>query len=187
MSVSRVSIIPPKLEDRIGAVVAERLGLDVRDLEPEASLADELAVDSLELMDVVLALEVEFDVVLDTGDLEHVRTYGDLVAATRDVVDGRAADGAPGVPVRARFLSGVGRVVSAIERALLLTPYGASLLLDDASRLPSGTRLDVVVPWATPEATVAAVRRTLGGVERRGIALEVRRDPRAAITDDRAA
>jgi acyl carrier protein len=173
------------LEARIAAVVADRLGVDPDGLEPEASLADDLAVDSLEIMDVALALEVEFDVVLDVAEVQHVRTYGDLVNAARATVEAHSPDA--GVPVRARFVSGVGRAVSAIERVLLLTPYGASLLLDDARSLPSGTRLDVVVPRSTPDGTLVAVRRMLAGVERRGIALEVRREPRAAVPDGRVA
>src|SRR2546421_635898 len=62
-------------------IVAERLGVGPEELRPDVSLADDLAVDSLDLIDLALALEAEWGVVLRRRALESVRTYGDLLAA----------------------------------------------------------------------------------------------------------
>jgi len=47
------------LEPRVRRLVAERLGVSPEDLIPEASLADELAVDSLDLLEIAIALEAD--------------------------------------------------------------------------------------------------------------------------------
>src|SRR2546429_1363975 len=55
---------PAGIEPRLRGVVAERLGVGPEDLQPDVSLTDDLAADSLDLIDVGLALEAECGVVL---------------------------------------------------------------------------------------------------------------------------
>jgi len=160
------------LDARLATLVAFHLGVAADVLVPSVSLADDLAVDSLELLELVLALEAEFGLTPRRWRLEHVRTYGDLRAALESEVAARVS---PPIPVRTRFVTAIGRAASALERAVELTPYTVSLLVDDARRLAAGSRLDVVVPVDTPETGLAAVRRGLAGVERRGVAVDVRR------------
>src|SRR5207302_9721727 len=69
------------IEPRLRGVVAERLGVGPEELRPDVSLTDDLAADSLDLIDLGLALEAECGVVLRRRALESVRTYGDLIAA----------------------------------------------------------------------------------------------------------
>src|SRR5207247_8899040 len=69
------------VEQAIRRVVAEWLGVSPEDLVPEVSLVDDLAADSLDLIEIGLALEAECDVVLDDRLLEDVRTYRQLVDA----------------------------------------------------------------------------------------------------------
>ena len=84
---------PAGIEPRLRGVVAERLGVGPEDLRPDVSLTDDLATDSLDLIDLGLALEAECGVVLRRRALESVRTYGDLIAA---VAAARLAPRAPG-------------------------------------------------------------------------------------------
>src|SRR2546422_2430363 len=72
---------PAGIEPRIRGVVTERLGVGPEELRPDVSLTDDLAADSLDLVDLGLALEAECGVVLRRRALESVRTYGDLLAA----------------------------------------------------------------------------------------------------------
>src|SRR2546428_6498254 len=72
---------PAGIEPRLRGVVAERLGVGPQELPPAASLTDDLAADSLDLIDLGLALEAECGVVVRRRALESVRTYGDLIAA----------------------------------------------------------------------------------------------------------
>lgn len=70
-------------EPRFRRFVADHLGIDAALLVPNVSLRDELAVDSLDLVDLTLALEAHFGIVWPDHALERVRSYGDLVRATR--------------------------------------------------------------------------------------------------------
>lgn len=65
------------------------------------------------------------------------------------------------------------------ERVFWLDPYAVEILIDDASHSPAGTYLEVVIDPATPAEVVARVRGRLEQLERRGIAVDVRRGRRA--------
>lgn len=70
------------VELRVRRLVAEHLGVDVEELRPEVALIDELAVDSLDLVELTLALEDAFDIALPEDELAGVCTYGDLTDVT---------------------------------------------------------------------------------------------------------
>ena len=89
-------------------MVADRLGVDPDELTPDVSLPDELAADSLDLLEIALAAETEFGVVLPERLLEEVRTFGDLVdVVTVCVLRPQSIDGEP-APVWARVLGADG-------------------------------------------------------------------------------
>ena len=69
-------------EGRIRQIVAYHLGVSADDLAPEVSLTDELAADSLDLFELTVVLEEELGVQMPESVLEHVRTYGELLAVT---------------------------------------------------------------------------------------------------------
>jgi acyl carrier protein len=80
-------------EARVRRVVADSLGVEAHDLGPSVSLADDLAADSLDLVELALDLETELGIAVPERLLERVRTFGDLIEAA-----GRLADGAAGAP-----------------------------------------------------------------------------------------
>jgi acyl carrier protein len=87
-------------EARVRRLVAESLGVGFDDLSPEVSLTDDLAVDSLDLLDLALVLEEEFGLTVPERTIGEVRTYGNLVAATVTLARNRA-EARPAVePVR---------------------------------------------------------------------------------------
>lgn len=67
--------------------LADLLGIDEDVLEPGLSLADDLAVDSLELLEVAVALEAALGVKLPRRRLEHVRTCEQLLVLTLSLLD----------------------------------------------------------------------------------------------------
>jgi len=69
------------LESRVRRLVADNLGVSVKDLTPDVSLTDDLAADSLDLVELVLALEEEFGLTVPERAIAEVRTYGELLAA----------------------------------------------------------------------------------------------------------
>src|SRR5262245_38444269 len=67
------------VEPRVRRVVAEFLGVGLEELTPEVSLVDELAVDSLDLVELAIALESDLGIIFPESAIDELRTYGDLV------------------------------------------------------------------------------------------------------------
>ena len=73
-----------ELFDRFTKCAVEVLSVDASKVTKEASFADDLDADSLDLVELVMALEEEFDVAVDEEELEGVETVGqalDLVTS----------------------------------------------------------------------------------------------------------
>lgn len=66
--------------ERIKEITAEALGTEVSELTAETSFKDDLGADSLDLFELVMALEEEFEVEIPTDDLEQIKTLGDVEA-----------------------------------------------------------------------------------------------------------
>lgn len=64
--------------EKIKGIVAEALGAEESTLTTETSFEEDLGVDSLDLFEMVMALEEEFDVEIPTDDLENMKTLGDV-------------------------------------------------------------------------------------------------------------
>lgn len=64
--------------DKIKKVVAEQLNIDESKVTAEASFKDDLGADSLDLFEMVMALEEEFGVEIPTDDLEKIVTVNDV-------------------------------------------------------------------------------------------------------------
>ena len=65
--------------DRLKKIVVEQLGVDEEEVKPEASFVDDLNADSLDLVEVIMALEQEFDIEIKEEDTDNIRTVGDAV------------------------------------------------------------------------------------------------------------
>ena len=65
--------------EKIKALVAENFGVDAGSITEESSFKDDLGADSLDLFEMVMALEEEFDIEIPTEDLEQIATVGDVV------------------------------------------------------------------------------------------------------------
>ena len=61
-------------------IMVDELGLDEADITPNALLIADLNVNSLEFMNVILAVEEEFDIELDENGLRSLKTVGDVVS-----------------------------------------------------------------------------------------------------------
>ena len=64
--------------ERIKEIVAESLGAEVSTLTSETSFKEDLGADSLDLFEMVMALEEEYNVEIPTEDLETILTIGDV-------------------------------------------------------------------------------------------------------------
>ena len=65
--------------DRIKQIVAEQLGVDENQVTTEASFMDDLGADSLDTVELVMALEEEFDVEISDEDAEKIQTVKNAI------------------------------------------------------------------------------------------------------------
>ena len=61
-------------EERVKKIVAEQLGVEEEQVTPEASFMDDLGADSLDTVELVMALEEEFDIEISDEDAEKIQT-----------------------------------------------------------------------------------------------------------------
>ena len=66
--------------EKIKEITADSLGADVNTLTAETSFKEDLGADSLDLFEMVMAPEEEFEVEIPTEDLENIKTIGDVEA-----------------------------------------------------------------------------------------------------------
>src|SRR5919108_536982 len=65
--------------DRLKKIVVEQLGVDEDEVKPEASFVDDLNADSLDLVELIMSLEEEFQTEISDEDAEKIRTVQDAV------------------------------------------------------------------------------------------------------------
>ncbi len=68
------------LEERVTALIVEQLGVTKEEVVPDASFAKDLGADSLDIVELVMAMEEEFDIEIPDEDAEKIQTIGDAVA-----------------------------------------------------------------------------------------------------------
>ncbi len=64
--------------ERMNEIIAEQLDVNVEELKPETNFKEDLGVDSLDLFELVMALEEEFDTEIPSEDLEKIATINDI-------------------------------------------------------------------------------------------------------------
>ncbi|MGE3920259.1 MAG: acyl carrier protein [Gammaproteobacteria bacterium] len=67
------------IELQVKKIVAEQLGVKEDDITPEASFVDDLGADSLDTVELVMALENEFDTEIPDEEAEKIRTIQDAI------------------------------------------------------------------------------------------------------------
>jgi len=64
---------------KVKDIVVEQLGVDEEEVTEQASFVDDLGADSLDIVELVMALEEEFDLEIPDEDAEKIATVGDAV------------------------------------------------------------------------------------------------------------
>ena len=65
--------------EKVAAILAEQLDAEEDAITLDTSLVDDLGADSLDVVDLVMTLEDEFDMEIPDEDITEVRTVGDVV------------------------------------------------------------------------------------------------------------
>ncbi|MBD3246447.1 MAG: acyl carrier protein [Candidatus Omnitrophica bacterium] len=65
------------VEEKVKDIIAEQLGVKKEEIKPESSFIDDLGADSLDTVEVVMALEEEFGIEIPDEDAEKITTVGE--------------------------------------------------------------------------------------------------------------
>ena len=67
------------IEQRVSAIIVEKLGVDEADVNADASFTNDLGADSLDTVELIMEFEKEFDMTIPDEDAEQIATVGDAV------------------------------------------------------------------------------------------------------------
>lgn len=70
--------------DKVKDIIVDQLDVDEDKVKMEASITEDLGADSLDVVDLVMSLEEEFDVEIPDDQVENVKTVGDIVKYIED-------------------------------------------------------------------------------------------------------
>lgn len=65
--------------DKVKEIIQEQLNLDGVEITDSSSFKDDLGADSLDLFELIMAFEEEFDIEIPTEELENIETVGDVI------------------------------------------------------------------------------------------------------------
>ena len=65
--------------EKVRQILCDQLDLEEDQVTLDSNIADDLNADSLDLVDLVMSLEEEFDIEFEDEDVETIKTVGDLV------------------------------------------------------------------------------------------------------------
>ena len=66
------------LQERLYALLANQLGLEREELVPDAHILDDLGADSLDVVELMMAIEESFEIVVPDEDVERLQTIADV-------------------------------------------------------------------------------------------------------------
>ncbi|MBW1917041.1 MAG: acyl carrier protein [Deltaproteobacteria bacterium] len=67
------------IEERVVELITNRLGVEKSEVVPEATFVDDLGADSLDLVELIMAMEEEFDLEIADEEAEKLRTVQDVI------------------------------------------------------------------------------------------------------------
>ncbi len=71
---------PNEMKSKVIDIISNQLGVEKEVITPEASVVDDLGADSLDVVELVMALEESFDLEIPDEDAEKIRTVQDIFA-----------------------------------------------------------------------------------------------------------
>ena len=73
------------MKDRILQIIAEQFNFEKEDLTEDMNFQDDLNADSIELVELVMTIEEEFETEVSEEDLEKLKTIGDVIEYVEDL------------------------------------------------------------------------------------------------------
>ena len=84
-----------QLEDRLKTILMDRCGVSEEAIQPEATLQADLELDSLDAVELAMAMEDEFNIKILDQDMMDLRTVGDVLAMVRQLTVRQAPMSSP--------------------------------------------------------------------------------------------
>lgn len=73
--------------DKVKDIIVDQLDVDEDKITMEASITEDLGADSLDVVDLIMSLEEEFDIKIPDDEVENVKTVGDIVKFIEEEID----------------------------------------------------------------------------------------------------
>ena len=67
------------IEDKVKKIIADKLSVDLTEVVPEASFTNDLGADSLDLVELIMSMEEEFDIEISDEEAENLITVNDVL------------------------------------------------------------------------------------------------------------
>jgi len=67
------------LEGKVKEIIAEQLGIAEDEIQPDCSFVEDLGADSLDILELIMAFEEEFEIEISDEEAEKLETFSDLV------------------------------------------------------------------------------------------------------------
>jgi acyl carrier protein len=68
-----------QIEAKVKSIIADQLGVGEDEIKPESSFIEDLGADSLDIVELVMAMEEEFEVEIPDEEAENIKTVGDAI------------------------------------------------------------------------------------------------------------
>jgi acyl carrier protein len=68
------------ISTRVKAIIVDKLGVDEKEVTPEASFTNDLGADSLDTVELIMEFEKEFNIAIPDEEAEKISTVGDAVS-----------------------------------------------------------------------------------------------------------
>lgn len=68
------------IEEKVKAIIVDKLGVDETEVKPEASFTNDLGADSLDTVELIMEFEKEFNISIPDDKAEKFSTVGDAIA-----------------------------------------------------------------------------------------------------------
>lgn len=72
--------------EKLNAIIADVLNIDTDDITEDTTFVDDLGADSLDVFQIIMGIEEEYDIEIDNETVEQIQTVGDAVEAIRAAI-----------------------------------------------------------------------------------------------------
>lgn len=66
--------------EQVKKIIEEQLGIDPSEVSEDSSFIEDLGADSLDIVELIMAFESEFDMEIDDDEVENISTVGDVIS-----------------------------------------------------------------------------------------------------------